>query len=142
MAAKGITFAILAAGIVCLTVSSCTSGSSTTKEHHDFTGTAAGSARSPQESILGVNTSSEGSLPECLDSVVQRKEHVPTIELTIKGQPGDRFSYQVLKKDGSIITRKGDEFKPDQQDAIFTTGIPNSEVKTVTVTAEGGIGTP
>ncbi|WP_019853019.1 hypothetical protein [Actinopolyspora mortivallis] len=136
MRAKVATLAVLAFATV-VAVSSCTGS-----ESPDDTAGSSHRTRAPHDPILGVANPRDGNLPECVDTVVHREKNVPTAEFTVTGQPGDVFSYEILKKDGSTVTGTSGTFGSDQRKMIFTTGVPNAEIKTVTISARGRVGTP
>ena len=98
--------------------------------------------RAATDPILGVSGPAGGPPPECVESVVQRKQYVPTAEFNVKGQQGDTISYEVLKKDGSTTGASGDVLGPGQQGAYFATGVPNDEIQRITISAQGQVGVP
>lgn len=94
------------------------------------------------ESLLGLPTVTADTPAECVEPVVSRKKYVPTVELRVFGREGDVFRYQINKKDGSEVVGESDTFTAGQSDVIFTTGVPNAEVRLVTISARdrGGRG--
>lgn len=96
--------------------------------------------RAPEEPILGANSSPEGSPPECDESVFTLAPDSPNTEFTIHGQPGDAFSYELTKKDGTKKSDKSGQLAPAQTGVLFNTEIPNAEVDTLTISAEGEVG--
>lgn len=137
MASKGVTAAVLVASTA-IAVSACTTDDSPQSSSPPE---PAAETRSPGEPVLGVATPDSGKLPECAAPVVQRKANVPTAELTVHGVPGDVFTYEVRKNDGSTATGRS-EFGPGQRRAAFTTGVPNGEINNIQISAQGRIGTP
>lgn len=96
--------------------------------------------RAADEPILGVT--SAGGTPECADAVVSRAADRNVLELTISGLPGDVVDYEILRNDGSTVSGTTGEFGPDQREALLTTGVPNADVDTVTLSATGSVGRP
>lgn len=86
--------------------------------------------------MLGIPTSRGDTPVECVEPIVSRKRHVPTAELTVLGREGDRFIYEIVKKDGSRVSGQSGVFTAVQTEVLFTTGVPNSEIQLVTITAQ------
>lgn len=137
MASKGVTAVVLTVSAA-IAVSACSTGESPQRSPSPE---PTAETRSPGESVLGVSTPESGEVPECEEPVVHRKPNVPTAELTVHGVPGDFFSYEVIKNDGSITTGHT-EFGPGQRRAVFTTGVPNAEISNIQISARGHVGTP
>lgn len=97
-------------------------------------------SRSPNAPILGVTAPPGGVLPECAEPVVHRTPAVPVAELTVSGQQGDTFGYRIVRRDGAAITGTSLPFVPGQTGTIFTTGVANADIATVTITASGTVG--
>lgn len=74
--------------------------------------------------------------------MVERERHVPTVELTIAGQPGDVFSYEIREEDGGVVSGTSGEFGAHQREVVFTTGVLNAETEVVTISAQGRTGVP
>lgn len=89
----------------------------------------------PPKSLLGLPSATADGPVECVEPVVSRKKYVPTVELRVFGSEGDVFRYQINKKDGSKVVGQSDAFTAGQSDVIFTTGVPNAEVRLVTISA-------
>jgi hypothetical protein len=96
--------------------------------------------RAAGDPIVGV-ASADGP-PECVAPVIRRTADVNVLELTVSGEQGDVFGYEVTRKDGSVVDGTTQEFGPGQRDEILTTGVPNADVAKVTVSATGRVGVP
>ncbi|MER7011104.1 hypothetical protein ABT324_06720 [Saccharopolyspora sp. NPDC000359] len=105
-------------------------------------GSPAERTRAQDDPILGVAAPANQDPPECAAPVVERTPDVPTAELTVAGQPGDTFTYEIRKKDGTTASGTSGEFGPDQREVVFATGVPNADIELVTISADGPTGTP
>lgn len=141
MTAKGVALTVLTLSAAAV-LSACSGAQSPNESPASPPAEPSPHTRAPGDPILGVAGPSGENPPECVDSVVKRKPNVPTAELTITGQPGDRFTYEIRKKDGTTTDGSSGEFGPDQQEIVFTTGVPNADIDIVTISAEGRTGTP
>jgi hypothetical protein len=103
-------------------------------------GAPAGPGRPADEPILGVR-SSDGP-PECVEPAVRRTADTNVLELTVSGLPGDVVDYRVTRRDGTVVSGTTGEFGPGQREAVLSTGVPNAEIDTVTLTATGAVGVP
>ncbi len=122
-------FPVVLAVAACAVLAGCTSAPE-----------APAPGRAAGDPILGVT--SAGGPPECVEAVVRRTLAINVLELTVSGQPGDVFEYRVTQRDGSVVNGTSEKFGPAQWGAILTTGVPNADVATVTVSTAGSVGVP
>ncbi len=124
--------AVATAGLVTVSCTNQPSGDgSDTSPSTQTSTTSSGGA------ILGVPAPHGAPPAECAEPIVARKKNVPTAELTVLGREGDQFAYEITKKDGSRVSGQSGVFTAGQTDVIFTTGVPNSQIQLVTITAQG-----
>ncbi|GAA3366687.1 hypothetical protein [Saccharopolyspora gregorii] len=129
----GTTMLVVTAGALLFSLSSCASGSgpSNPASAEPSAPEPGGGRTSPSWAwrMLG-NAGIRG--PAASDA--------PVAEFTVHGLPGDAFSYRIEKVDGSVLTGTSGEFAPVQREAVFTTGVPNAEIRNVTISAHGRTG--
>ncbi|MEU6132541.1 hypothetical protein ABZ805_25470 [Saccharopolyspora sp. NPDC047091] len=130
----GTTMLVVTAGALLSSPSSCAGGSGPSNPA-SAEPSAPEPGRRADQSVLGV-----ADARECPVSVVQRASDAPVAEFTVHGLPGDTFSYRIEKVDGSVLTGTSGEFAPVQREAVFTTGVPNAEIRNVTISAHGRTG--
>jgi hypothetical protein len=131
--------AILAALAISLTASSCTA----VTQEYSQPSMRLSSTRPPDSPILGTSAPLRAAnAPECVEPAVKRTPNIPTAEFVIEGQPGDIFAYEIVKKDGATVTGTGQEFGPLMHEMLYTTGVLNADIRTITISAQGRTGLP
>lgn len=95
--------------------------------------------RSPQDPILG-QVSPEGS---CDETVIGIDHNRPTAHITYKGQPGDKIKVEIrYNSPEKTPTIQSFELGSMQTEMQLPTGIENSSISNIKVTAEGRVGAP